>query len=51
MFVIKRVLLQLLLKDKAVEQRVNEARTWREASAIIAEEARKRGYKVVEASR
>lgn len=40
--------LKRLMEDKAVERRVNEARTWREATSIIAEEAKKRGYKVVE---
>ncbi len=48
MFAIKRVLAQLLLEDKLVERRVNNAKTWREVSAILAEEARKRGYKVKE---
>jgi len=38
-----------LLEDKRIERKVNEAKTWREASAIIAEEARKRGIKVLEA--
>jgi hypothetical protein len=49
LFVIKTTLLKLLMKDKRVEKRVNKAKTWREASTIIAEEARKRNIKVVEA--
>ena len=48
-FIIKTALLKRLFEDKLVEKRVNEARTWREVGAIIAEEVRRRGLKVVEA--
>ena len=49
MFLIKTSLLKQLLEDKRVKSRVDKAKTWREASAVIAEEARKHGIKVVEA--
>lgn len=49
MIVIRRALLKRLLDDKAVVRRVDEAKSWREATLILAEEARKRGYKVAEA--
>lgn len=49
MFLMERIKLQVLLRDKRIERKVNEAKTWREASAIIAEEARKHGFKIMEA--